>query len=146
MTGDSGARQVGAAAEVHEHGHRVRGLRHRLDHARVRAGDHKRVAGLSGRLHVGRRGVRRDGHASPLLNEALGEVDDVEIHLERHTEGEAVGLRYEVADDEAFILLNIIWCGVPRLTERCGEFTYNAGMKPLVRRVAKRLELTPASV
>lgn len=47
-----------------------------------------------------------------------------------------------VGAEESFVLLNIIQCGVPRLTERCGEFTYRADMKPLVRRIAKRVNRT----
>lgn len=43
--------------------------------------------------------------------------------------------------DEAYTLLQIIECGVPRLTERCGDFVYKAHMKPNIRRIAKRLKI-----
>lgn len=46
-----------------------------------------------------------------------------------------------ISPEEAYTLLEIIQCGVPRLTERCGDFVYNAGMKPNVRRIAKRLRI-----
>ena len=43
--------------------------------------------------------------------------------------------------EEAYTLLQIIQCGVPRLTERCGDFVNRADMKPNVRRIAKRLKI-----
>lgn len=46
-----------------------------------------------------------------------------------------------VDPNEAFTLLRIIDCGVPRLTERCGQFVYNSDMKPAVEKIARRLGL-----
>lgn len=43
--------------------------------------------------------------------------------------------------EEAYTLLQIIQCGVPRFTERCGEHVYCGDRKPAVRRIAKRLKI-----
>jgi hypothetical protein len=42
---------------------------------------------------------------------------------------------------EAYTLLAIIDCGWPRLTERCGDWTYRPDLKPALRIIAERLAI-----
>lgn len=64
------------------------------------------------------------------------------VQEEVHAICEADG---DIGPTDAWIMTRIIDCGVPRLTERCGDFEYAPELRPLLRRLWHRLRRQEAA-